>query len=149
MVIVNRGAIQGNDAETLAALKARNPLLISDLQDLPPRPDKIELFDAHMTMSPLQTVDMSRRFPRTPSFYVTHHVNPDVPRAKPPTDRLRTVYFGLRDNTILPGAVAGAVDLVSATGAAFTAEHWRATGPTTTATGSCAGSASGSGTSRS
>ena len=72
---------------------------------------------------------MSRRFPRTPSFYVTHHVNPDVPRATPPTDRLRTVYFGLRDNTVLPGTLAGAVDLVSATGAAFTAEHWRATAP--------------------
>lgn len=129
VVIVNRGAIQGNDAATLAALKARNPLVISDWQDLPLQPSKIGLFDAHMTMSPLQTIDMSRRFPQTPSFYVTHHVNPDVPRAKPPTDRLRAVYFGLLDNTALPGTLAGAVDCVSVTGAAFTAQHWQAMAP--------------------
>jgi hypothetical protein len=129
VVIVNRGAIEGNDREALAALKARNIVLVSDWLDKPIEPRKNGVFDAHMTMSPLQTVDMSRLFPETPSFYVTHHVNPDVPRAKPPTDRLRTVYFGLVDNTVLPGTLTGSVDLVRATNAAFTAQHWQEIAP--------------------
>lgn len=125
VVIANRSAIQGFDVEALAALKARNVLLISDWQDLPIMPAKNRLFDAHMTLSPQQTVDMSQLYPETPVFYVTHHVNPDVPRATPPADRLRTAFFGLLDNTVLPGTLSDSVDLISVTDAAFTARHWQ------------------------
>lgn len=129
VVIVNRSAIQGYDEDELAALKARNPLVVSDWQDLPVVPGKNRLFDAHLAMSPLQALDMSRRYPDAPCFYVTHHVNPDVPASSPPTDRLRTGYFGLLDNTVLPGPLRGEVELVHAVDASFTAAHWQAAAP--------------------
>ncbi len=129
MVIVNRGALQGYTVEELAGLKARNALLVSDWLDLPVVTETNRLFDAHLAMSPLQALDMSRRYPDAPCFYVTHHVNPDVPHSTPPTDQLRTGYFGLLDNTVLPGALTGAVELVSAVDSSFTARHWQEAAP--------------------
>ena len=129
VVIVNRTAIEDNKPERLADLKTRGSLLVSDWQDLPIVPAKNAVFDAHLAMSPLQQVDMSRMFPDTPVFYVTHHVNPDVPRCQPPEDRLRTIFIGLHLNTVVPGMLRDEVDFVYAVNADFTAAHWRAMVP--------------------
>jgi hypothetical protein len=129
VVIVNRTAIEDNKPETLAGLKKRGNLLVSDWQDLPIVPAKNAVFDAHLAMSPLQQVDMSRMFPDTPVFYVTHHVNPDVPHCQPPEDRLRTIFIGLHLNTVVPGTLRDEVDFAYAVNADFTAAHWRATVP--------------------
>ncbi len=129
VVIVNRMVIETNAPEALADLKKRGNILVSDWQDLPVVPAKNVAFDAHLSMSPLQQVNMNRMFPDTPVFYVTHHVNPDVPRVVAPEDRLRTVFIGFFRNTILPGTLRDKVDFAHAVNADFTAEHWRATVP--------------------
>jgi hypothetical protein len=129
VVIVNRTAIEDSPPEALGALKRRGNIVVSDWQDLPVVPAKNTAFDAHLAMSPLQQVDMSRMFPDRPVFLVTHHVNPDVPRVVPPGDRLRTVFIGLHLNTVVPGTLRDRVDFLHAVNADFTAHHWRATVP--------------------
>ena len=129
VVIVNRGAIKDNTSDSLAALKKRNNILISDWQDLPLHANKCRIFDAHMALSLRQAVDLNRLYPETPVFHVTHHVNPDVPSCTPPADRLRTVYFGFLPNTVRPNALAGSVDLVSVRDTTFDAQSWRDVAP--------------------
>jgi hypothetical protein len=129
VVIVNRGAIKDNTSDSLAALKKRNNILISDWLDLPLDANKYTIFDAHMALSLRQAVDLNRLYPETPVFHVTHHVNPDVPSCTPPTDQLRTGYFGALSNTVRPDALAGSVDLVSVMHANFDAQSWRDVAP--------------------
>ena len=130
VVIVNRGALQGYDEGELASLRARNPLLISDWLDLPVVPAKHRLFDAHLAMSPLQS---ARHEPALSGDAVPSTSRTTSTRtcrtATPPTDRLRTGYFGLLDNTVLPGTLTGAVELVSAVDSSFTAQHWQEAAP--------------------
>jgi hypothetical protein len=68
--------------------------------------------DAQMSLSTRQTVELNRAHPGTPTFFVTHHVNRLIrPPAAPPTDRLRTGYFGELFNTIRPESLADLVEL--------------------------------------
>lgn len=125
VVIVNRGAIEFNDPRTLDRLRRRNILQISDWLDLPVNPRMNHLFDAHMALSFGQAVALNRRFPGTPAFHVTHHVNPDVIPATPPEDRLRSVYLGRPTNTTRPEALRDRIDMVDVIDVRFTAQHWR------------------------
>lgn len=129
VVIVNRGAIEFNSPAELAALRRRNVVTISDVLDMPVAAALDQAFDAHMTLSLGQSLDLNRLFPRTPTFHVTHHVNPDVPRCTPPTDRLRTAYFGRFSNTVRPPSLARAVDMVNVTNATFTRKDWHDRAP--------------------
>ena len=65
-----------------------------------------------MALSIGMMLELSRQYPARPAYLVTHHVNPQIPRVTPPTDRLRTGYFGTPLNTILPAALGSMVDLI-------------------------------------
>jgi hypothetical protein len=112
VVILTKWALQSRSAEEIAALRARNIAVIGVWDDLPAEPAKMAALDAAMTLSHSQTLDLARRFPETPAFHVTHHVNRRIRPSTPPADRMRAGYFGELANTALPGALAGLVELV-------------------------------------
>lgn len=129
VVIVNRGAIEFNTRAQLDELRRRNIASISDFLDLPIKAKTAAVFDAHMTLCLPQAVAMNRLYPATPSFHVTHHVNPDVPECTPPADRLRTAYFGRPDNTFRPSSLEEKVVMVNVVDASFTAQDWAREAP--------------------
>lgn len=129
VVIVNRGAIEFNSLDSLAALRARNVVSVSDWLDLPVDSEADPVFDAHMTLCLPQTVALNRLYPSTPAFHVTHHVNPAVPDCTGPTDRLRTGYFGRLANTSRPVSLTDEIELVNVVDARFTAEDWAQKAP--------------------
>jgi hypothetical protein len=112
VVILTKWALQSRSAEEIAALRARNIAVIGVWDDLPAEAAKMAALDAAMTLSHSQTLDLARRFPETPAFHVTHHVNRRIPPSTPPADRMRAGYFGELANTALPGSLAGLVELV-------------------------------------
>lgn len=112
VVILTKWALQSRGAEEIADLRARNVAVIGVWDDLPADAAKMAALDASMTLSHSQTLDLARRFPATPAFHVTHHVNRRIPPCTPPADRLRAGYFGELANTALPGALGGLVELV-------------------------------------
>jgi hypothetical protein len=129
VVIVNRGAIEFNTRAQLDELRHRNIASISDFLDMPIKPETAAVFDAHMTLCLPQAVAMNRLYPATPSFHVTHHVNPDVPQSSPPSDRLRTGYFGRPGNTSVPAGLEDKVAMVNVVDASFTAQDWAREAP--------------------
>ncbi len=124
VVIVNRGAIEFNKLAHLHALRDRNIAAISDFLDMPIKAKTAAAFDAHMTLCLPQAVEMNRLYPSTPAFHVTHHVNPDVPSCVPPSDKLRTGYFGRLSNTSRPDSLEQMITLVNVVDARFTAQDW-------------------------
>ncbi len=112
VVLLTKWALQTRSAEEIAALRTRNIAVIGVWDDLPAEAEKMAALDAAMTLSHSQTLDLARRFPETPAFHVTHHVNRLIPPSTPPADRLRTGYFGELANTVRPGSLAGLVELV-------------------------------------
>ena len=112
LVIMTKGALQITPPEEIAALSARNIALVGCWADGVPEADKVAATSATMVLSLQQTLDLGRLYPQTPIFHVTHHVNRLVPRFAPPTDRLRTGYFGELPNTVRPASLAGLVELV-------------------------------------
>lgn len=128
VVIVNRGAIQWHRPAVLRRLRARNIAMVSDWQDMFDLP-KARLFDASMTLSLGQTVDLNRMLPEVPSFLVSHHINPHVPRCQPPMDRLRTGYYGAPFNTHLPDTLRDKVEVVEVINAGFTEADWQTHAP--------------------
>ena len=112
VVVLTKWALQSRTAEEIAALRARNIAVIGAWDDLRPDPERMAAIDASMTLSHRQTLDFTRRFPATPAFHVTHHVNRLIRPVPPPTDRLRTGYFGELANTVRPDSLAGLVELV-------------------------------------
>lgn len=129
VVIVNRGAIEFNKLAHLHDLRERNIASISDFLDLPIKAKASAAFDAHMTLCLPQAVEMNRLYPSTPAFHVTHHVNPDVPKCVPPSDRLRTGYFGRLGNTACPDSLEQMIALVNVVDARFTAQDWAREAP--------------------
>ena len=73
---------------------------------------RVAALDASMAVSHAQALDLARRFPGTPAFLVSHHVNRLIKPSAPPADRLRAGYFGELANTVRPDSLAGLVELV-------------------------------------
>lgn len=113
VVIVNQRAIWDNSVQVLSDLRKRNIAVIGDWMDAPVEKEKAELFDAHMAFSFTQMLGLNEAYPGIPAYHVTHHVNADIPRCPPPTDRLRTAYFGSLRNTTLPSSLSAAVSLIN------------------------------------
>jgi hypothetical protein len=86
--------------------------VVGSWDDLRPDAARVAALDASLAVSCRQTLDLARRFPGTPAFYVSHHVNRLIGPVTPPADRLRTGYFGELANTVRPDALAGMVELV-------------------------------------
>jgi hypothetical protein len=122
VVVVSKWALETLSSWELAALRKRNIVSIGSWDDFVPKPRKVRSLDAHMTLSYRQTLDLNRLYPATPAFLVTHHVNQQVARTTPPTDRLRTGYFGDLANTVLPKSLSETVDLHAADNTARM--HW-------------------------
>lgn len=114
VVLATKEALWLGRTADLAALRARNLAMIGSWEDANPMPEKTPLLDAMMTLSIRAMLDMNRSWPNIPSFHVTHNVNTAVPVLEPPTDRLRTGYFGDLPNTVRPDVLANDVDLVNA-----------------------------------
>lgn len=112
IVILTKGALKVLSPEELTRLRTRNIAVVGAWDDDIPDPDKARVLDAHLTLGIRQTLDLARAYPQVPAYFVTHHVNRQVPRVIPPTDRLRTGYFGTLDNTVRPASLASMVDLV-------------------------------------
>jgi hypothetical protein len=112
VVVVTKWALKELSAAEIAALAARNVAVIGSWDDMLPDPEKVAATDATMALSHRQTLDMRRLYPDRPAYFVTHHVNPQVPPIEPPADRLRTGYFGHLPNTVRPPSLAGMVELV-------------------------------------
>ena len=115
VVIANSTLLQGASPEDLADLRRRNIALIGDWIDRTVEPQKAQELTANMAFCFRQVIDLSRTMPERPTFYVTHHVNTDIPDIRPPQDRLRTGYFGALENTHLPEALSEVVDLMKVT----------------------------------
>ena len=112
VVVLTKWALQTRTAEQIAGLRAGNIAVIGAWDDLRPDPERMAALDASMTLSHRQTLELMRDYPATPAFHVTHHVNRLIRPGAPPTDRLRTGYFGELANTVRPDALAGMVELV-------------------------------------
>lgn len=111
VLVLTKGALRTRRPQDLAALRKRNIALIASWDDDPPDADKVHAVDAQMAVSIRQTIDMNRMFPRSTTYFVTHHVNSKLPKVTPPTDRLRTGYFGEPLNTYRPGALGRLVEI--------------------------------------
>lgn len=112
VVILTKGAIQTNEAEAIAAIRKRNIAVIGSWDDMLPEEDRMGVMDATMAVSNRQAHDFGRLYPATPSYHVTHHVNSLIRPTTPPTDRLRTAYFGYPSNTHHPDSLGNMVDFV-------------------------------------
>jgi hypothetical protein len=112
VVLLVKTALEASAPEELAALRARNIAVIGIWDHLKPDPARMAALDASMTLSHSQTLDFARRFPDTPAFHVRHQVNRLIRPCTPPTDRLRTGYFGELANTVRPDSLAGMIELV-------------------------------------
>ena len=112
VAVLAKGVLQTRSAAEIAALAARNHAVIGIWDDLIPDPERMAALDASMTLSHRQTLDFARDFPGTPAFLVTPHVNRLIRPVPPPSDRLRTGYFGELANTHRPDALADMVELV-------------------------------------
>lgn len=112
VVVLTKGALETLTVAEIAALRRRNRAVIGSWDDLRPAAAKVAETDATMTISYRQTRDCARRFPRTPSYLVGHHVNTAIPASTPPMDRPRVGYFGYLSNTLCPSSLQGMVDLI-------------------------------------
>lgn len=111
VVVLTKWALERRKPAAIAALRARNIAVVASWDDKIPTAELAGLVDAQMTLSISQSVDLGRRFPATPTYFVTHHVNRLIPPARPPMDRLRAGYFGELFNTVRPDSLAGAIEL--------------------------------------
>ena len=112
VVVLTKGALEVHSAPVIAELRARNIAVAGSWDDMLPDPEKVAATSASMTVSQRQTTDFIRLFPGVPAYHVTHHVNTEVRPVPPPTDQLRTGYFGLLRNTWRPDSLGGIIDLV-------------------------------------
>lgn len=112
VVILTKGAIEIHSAEQIADLRKRNRAVIGSWDDMLPDADKMAALDGTMAVSNRQAYDFNRLFPGTPSWHVTHHVNSQIRPMTPPTDRIRTAYFGTPANTYSPESLGHLIDFV-------------------------------------
>ena len=112
VVVLTKWALANRTPEAIAALRRQNIAVIGAWDDLKPDAARMAALDASMTLSHSQTLELMRAYPGTPAFYVTHHVNRLIRPSAPPTDRLRTGYFGELANTVRPDALSHMVELV-------------------------------------
>lgn len=112
VVILIKWTVHDYSRERIMDLKRRNIAVIGAWEDGQPDPAKAVLFDAHMTLSLSQLVELRRAFAQVPAYHVTHHVNTQIPPMTPPGERLHTGYFGELFNTVLPESLGACVDLV-------------------------------------
>jgi hypothetical protein len=111
VVVLTKWALEKRRPAEIAALRARNAAVVASWDDKIPDDETTACVDAQMSLSLRQTVELNRRRPGTPTFFVTHHVNRLVRPGTPPMDRLRTGYFGELFNTVRPASIAGLVEL--------------------------------------
>jgi hypothetical protein len=111
VVVLNKWSLWVRKPAEIAALRARNIAVIAGWDDGQPDAAKVAVVDAQMVLSIRQTVDLSRRFPKVPTFFVSIRPNDSIPAIAPPMDRLRTGYFGELINTIRPESLAHMVEL--------------------------------------
>ena len=112
VVVLTKGAIEIQSAARIADLRKRNLAVIGSWDDMRPEADKMAAMDATMAVSNRQAHDFNWLYPGTPSYHVTHHVNSQVRPMVPPTDRLRTAYFGYPTNTYRPDSLGHMIDFV-------------------------------------
>jgi hypothetical protein len=111
VVVLTKWALEKRRPAEIAALRARNVAVVASWDDKIPTDEIAACVDAQMSLSLRQTVELNRRHPATPTFFVTHHVNRLVRPGTPPADRLRAGYFGELFNTVRPASIAGLVEL--------------------------------------
>ncbi|MBA3835945.1 MAG: hypothetical protein H0X53_08935, partial [Sphingomonas sp.] len=111
VVVLTKWALGTRKPAEIAALRAKNVAVIASWDDKIPEPEIVACVDAQMSLSIRQTIELNRRWPGTPAFFVTHHVNRLIRPGDPPSDRLRTGYFGEPINTHRPASLAGLVEM--------------------------------------
>ena len=111
VVVLTKWALERRRPAEIAALRAKNVAVIASWDDKIPLAELAAVVDAQMTLSIAQAVDLGRRFPATPTYFVTHHVNRLIRPGAPPMDRLRAGYFGELFNTVRPDSLAGEIAL--------------------------------------
>lgn len=126
VVIVTKGALKRLGVEELDQLRRRNVAVIACWDDLVPDPAKVMVVDAQMAVSFTQLLALRRRYPSSPAYYVTHHVNTRMPHGRPSHDRLRVGYFGEPYNTHLPSSLSGLVDVIGTDTKDASRERWMA-----------------------
>lgn len=126
VVVLTKWAAARRKPAEIAAIRARNVAVVASWDDLIPEPATIAAVDAQMSLSIRQTIELNRRWPEAPTFFVTHHVNRRIRPAAPPADRLRAGYFGELFNTVRPASLAGAIELngVATTGHSSAPTSW-------------------------
>lgn len=111
IVVLTKWALEWRKPAEIAALRAKNAAVIASWDDKIPTAELAAVVDAQMTLSISQAVELGRRFPATPTFFVTHHVNRLIRPGAPPMDRLRAGYFGELFNTVRPASLADEIEL--------------------------------------
>jgi hypothetical protein len=126
IVVLTKWALQTRKPAEIAALRARNAAVIASWDDKVPTPEIAAVVDAQMSLSIRQSIELNRRFPAAPTYFVTHHVNRKIAPSTPPADRLRTGYFGEIFNTVRPDSLARAIELngVATTGRSSRPTDW-------------------------
>ena len=85
VVVLTKWALERRKPAAIAALRKRNVAVIASWDDKIPTAEIAGLVDAQMTLSIAQSIELGRRFPATPTYFVTHHVNRLI-RAGAPAD---------------------------------------------------------------
>jgi hypothetical protein len=102
IVILTKGFLVGASRQSLADLKSGRNVLLADPVDLGmPAAGLIALaaaVDGFVASSKRQEAALKEQFPGKPCHLVTHNVDQRLPDFRPPSDKLRVAYVGLRQN---------------------------------------------------
>lgn len=112
VVIVTNEAIARLSPEEIAAMAQRNRAVVLAWDDRLPDRRRLAAADAHMFFSYRQIHELADVCPERPKFYVTQHVNVDLPRGRAPHDSLEVAYFGDLRNTEIPASLIPHVKVV-------------------------------------
>lgn len=106
-LFLTKGALKELDEAKLSQLKKRGNRLLFDVVDEVPPPTTTGFADVLIASSLTAFSQFQRDFPGVDVSLVNHHVDPRISRSRtaPPTDQLRTAYFGELVNAILTDGI--------------------------------------------
>jgi hypothetical protein len=114
VVFLTKGALKAMTMPLLESLKSNGNVLLFDLVDETPPPIVQDYADVIVAASYTAFLELSRLYPHIRVALVNHHVDPRIAlqNITPPTDRLRTAYFGEQVNAILSPQIEDRLDVV-------------------------------------
>jgi hypothetical protein len=109
IVILTKGFLKSTSPEQLRDLASRN-ILVADFVDEPPQSALVDEVHALMASSLCGYRNYLLKYPHTPSFHITHHVDTRIPpHWRQPKASFDAGYFGEMSNTVKDDDIAAYV----------------------------------------